>query len=169
MQMGYTQINQVVEAGPNPLGSPGSGFRKRQKPTLLFNSGLRIGRKIADMYFVDDRVDHSIQSRPFGRVPAFRVGTVQVDNHPPVTVHPGRPGIGIDHFINAILMGNRIGIIEPMTIAVHLPAPDPTLFSSHRIDGFDPAPSLGISTQTNFPGGWGPDRKDRLRRSVHRT
>ena len=99
MDMGHTQIFDVVQTGGNTFRIDSVRFCQSKKFSFVGDAGVFIHAQIPDMKFINNSIsDIKIGMRIGVRLPVFRIRRIQVDYHSTVPVNTGGSGIGITGF-----------------------------------------------------------------------
>ena len=120
MDVGDAQILDVVQTRGDAVRIGGAGLEQAQELAGLGDAGAGIGAQVPDMELVDDRIgDLAGGVGDFVILPAHGVRGIQIEDHGPLAVDAGGPGVGIAGLPNFALNLHAVGVVGAVQIALH--------------------------------------------------
>ena len=163
VQVGDAQVLQVVDTGGNALCGGGAFLREGQilAPVGFADAGGVVNGEVTDMELIEDGVGIIFDGVGVSVVlPALGVGGIQVDDHAPLAVDAGGPGVRIHGFHRFTIHGDGIGVVGAVQIAVDGNDPGAVLTGGHG-NSFDQVIGAlgagGVQIHADSLGGGSPD------------
>ena len=174
VNMGNTQVDDVVQTGGLAFGVDSTGLDNAQILTNILDAGGSIAGQIAHMQLVDDSVVRLLASVGVLIVgPTLGIGSSQVDDHGTLTVDTGGAAVGIGSFQNGSVGGDGVGVVGAVHVAGQLTDPGTVDILGHGLgtDGqlLSGDITVGVQVHINADSGGSPNTQSGLLSSVSST
>ena len=160
--MGNAQGLDVVQAGGLTGGICGALLNEAQELARLGDAGAGIGTQVPDMELIDHRIGDvagQVGRRILG--PIHGVRGAKVEDHGPLAVDAGGPGVGVAGLHDCVAVGHCIGIVGAVQVPLHGGHPGAVCVGSHG-NGIkhgiqSSLPAVFIQVNGNSVGSGSPD------------
>ena len=169
VDVGDAQILDVVQPRGDAVRIGGAGLEQAQELAGLGDAGAGIGAQVPDMELVDDRIgDLAGGVGDLVILPAHGVCRIQIEDHGPLAVDAGGPGVGITGLPDFTIDLNTVGIVGAVQIALNHCNPGTIDICSHG-NGAQHDIQAGLSAvvvehDSNSVSRWSPDTEGGLLR-----